>query len=81
MAVTLDVNEFGLRMQTTEPFEVGSRNRFNIALEEDVIHALGRIVHVCKALNGTYEIGVEFLEITAGEIEKIRAYISRKAKT
>ena len=78
MAVTLDVNEFGLRMQATEPFAVGTRNRFNIALEEDVIRALGRIVHVSKVLNGTFEIGVEFLEITAGEIEKIRTYCAKK---
>ena len=79
MAVTLDVNEFGLRMQSTRTFSVGTRNRFNIALEEEVIHALGRVVHVAKVLNGTFEIGVEFLEISAGEIEKIRRYLSKKA--
>ncbi len=78
MAVTLDVNEFGLRMQTTDPFDVGSRYRFSVALEEEVIQAVGRIVHISQALNGTYEIGVEFLDIDSDEIERIRAYMARR---
>ena len=39
---------------------------------------MGRIVHISQALNGTYEIGVEFLDIDSNEIEKIRAYMARR---
>jgi len=78
MAVTLDVNEFGLRMQSTERFEIGERFRFSIALEEDVIQAVGRVVHVTETLNSTFEIGVEFLDIAAPQIERIRKYMAAR---
>jgi len=78
MGVTLDINEFGLRMQSIEKFEVGVRYVFSIALEDDVIQATGRVVHCGKTLNDTYESGVEFLEIGAREIERIRAFVARR---
>jgi len=78
MGVTLDINEFGLRMQSRESFDVGTRYIFSIALEDEVIQAAGRIVHTALALNDTFENGVEFLEIGAAEIEKIRAFVARR---
>lgn len=74
MAVTLDLNEYGIRLQTTESFALGDRFRFSIALKDEVVTATGRIVHVAEALNETYEVGIEFLQISAEDIDKVRRY-------
>lgn len=79
MAVTLDLNEFGLRLQSQQKFAVGDRFRFSIALREEIVSATGRVVHVAQALNGTYEAGVEFLQISAEDIDRIRTYIKSRA--
>jgi len=82
VGVTLDVNEFGLRVQATEPMPLGESFRFSIALRDEVIHAVGKIVHIERALNGTFEMGIEFLEIPAGDIERIQRFLSlRKSET
>ena len=77
MAVTLDLNEFGARIQTTEPFASGERFRFSIALKEDVVSAVGRIVHTVAALNGTFEVGIEFLEVCPEDAARIRRFCAR----
>ena len=74
LAVTLDLNEFGLRFQTTERLKVGTRYRLGIALEDQVVNAVGRIVHVSRALNDTFEAGVEFLDVAPRDVERIRRY-------
>jgi hypothetical protein len=79
MAVTLDINEFGLRAQTTAEMKLGGRYRFTVALEEELAVATGRVVHSSQALNGTYEIGVEFLQISLDDINRIRAFLKRRS--
>lgn len=78
MAVTLDLNEYGLRMQSSERFALGDRFRFSVALRDEVVTATGRVVHVAEALNGTFEIGVEFLQISAEDIERVRSYLKER---
>ena len=74
MAVTLDLNEFGVRVQSIDPYEEGDRYRFSIALQDEIVSATGRIAHVTRVLNGTYEVGIEFLQISAKDIDRIRKY-------
>jgi len=50
-----------------------------VALENAVITALGRVVHVTEVLNGTFETGVEFLEISGDDIERIRRYVATRS--
>ncbi|MEZ6194291.1 MAG: PilZ domain-containing protein [Planctomycetota bacterium] len=78
VGVTIDMNEFGIKVQATEPMVLGERFRFRLALHEEVVQATGQIVHVGRCLNGTYEMGVEFLEISARDIGKIRDYLGAK---
>jgi c-di-GMP-binding flagellar brake protein YcgR len=72
LSVTLDISEFGVKVQATEPLNVGDCYRFSIALGNEIVAVTGKVVHVTQVLNGTYEHGVEFLEISARDIEKIR---------
>ena len=79
LGVTLDINEFGLRVQSTEAMPLGERFRFSVALGDDVFEAIGQVVHVGRALNGTFEMGIEFLEVSARCAEIIRRYVETKA--
>ncbi|MEE9391531.1 MAG: PilZ domain-containing protein [Planctomycetota bacterium] len=78
LGVTIDMNEFGVKVQSTDPMPLGERFRFKLALKEEVVEATGQVVHVGRCLNGTFEMGIEFLEISAQGIEKIRAHLSEK---
>lgn len=80
LGVTLDLNEFGLKVQSQEPIPLGERFSFSIALRDEVVRATGRVVHVGRALNGTYEMGIEFVNMSARNIEKLRRHLEdRKA--
>jgi hypothetical protein len=82
LGVTLDLNEFGLRAQVASEMKLGGRYRFTLALEEDLAAATGRVVHVARTLNSTFEIGVEFLQISMEDITRVRSYLRRrKGKT
>jgi c-di-GMP-binding flagellar brake protein YcgR len=75
LGVTIDINEFGIKIQSTEPMPLGERFRFRVALCEEVVQATGQVVHVNRCLNSTFEMGVEFLEISARDIAKIRDFL------
>jgi hypothetical protein len=77
--VTLDLNEFGVRVQYTTSFSIGDRYRFSIAIGDELVEAVGRVVQVSQALNGTYEAGIEFLEVSERAVEVIRRH-TRKAR-
>jgi hypothetical protein len=77
LGVTLDLNEFGVRVQYVSPFAIGDRYRFSIAIGDDLVETVGRVVHVAQALNGTYETGIEFLEVSERAVEVIRRHARR----
>jgi hypothetical protein len=79
IGVTLDLNEFGVRVQYVDPFAIGDRYRFSIAIGDELVEAVGRVVHVSQALNGTYEAGIEFLEVSERAVEIIRRH-NRKVR-
>lgn len=74
LSVTLDINEFGMRLQATEPMGLGERYRFSVAIGDELVEVVGQVVHVNRALNGTFEMGVEILEISAKNIERLKAH-------
>jgi hypothetical protein len=77
LGVTLDLNEFGVRVQYVKSFSVGDRYRFSIAIGDELVEAIGRVVHVSQALNGTWEAGIEFLEVGERAVEVIRRHRRR----
>jgi hypothetical protein len=74
VGVTLDLNEFGVRVQYAGPFIIGDRFRFSIGIGDELVEAIGRVVHVSQALNGTYEAGIEFLEVSERAVDVIRRH-------
>lgn len=81
LGVTLDVSEYGLRIQATDPLILGERYRFSLALGDNVVTATGQIVHIGRIPNNTFEMGVEFVEITVSAIEAIRSFLSARPST
>ncbi len=77
LGVTLDLNEFGIKVQASEPIPLGERFRFSLAVGDEVIEATGKVVHINRALNGTFEMGIEFVEIYARYIEAIRRHVEK----
>lgn len=75
MAVTLDLNEFGLKVQCNQPMPLGELFRFSVALGDDLLDATGEVVHISRVLNGTFEMGIEFVDITPGNVSMIRDYV------
>ncbi|HGY91298.1 MAG TPA: PilZ domain-containing protein [Planctomycetes bacterium] len=80
IAVSIDLNEFGLKLQSTEPIPLGEKYRFSVALGDDLVDAVGKVVHVERALNGTFEMGVEFIEIYARHIETIKKHVADRSE-
>ena len=76
IGVTLDLSEFGLKIQCTDPLVLGERFRFSLALGDTVVEAMGQVVHITRIPNNTYEMGIEFVEISVGAIETIRTFLS-----
>lgn len=79
LGVSLDMNEFGIRLQATEPIPLGERYRFCLAIGDEIVEALGQVVHLQRALNGTFEMGIEFLEISARHIETLRRHAAARS--
>ncbi len=81
LGVTLDLNEFGIKVQASEAIPLGERFRFSLAVGNEVIEATGKVVHIGRALNGTFEMGIEFVEIYARHIEAIRRHIENQNRS
>ena len=77
IGVTLDLNEFGVRVQYAISFSIGDRYRFSIAIGDELVEVVGRVVQVSQALNGTFEAGIEFLEVSERAVEVIRRHTRR----
>jgi hypothetical protein len=62
MGRTLNVSESGIRLETHLSVEIGSQLLLSIGLEDDVVDITGRVVHSTQNDQGSYELGVQFIE-------------------
>ncbi len=75
LGVTLDLSEFGLKIQCTAPLILSERFRFSLALGDIVVEATGQVVHIARIPNDTFEMGIEFVEISVSAIGAIRSFL------
>lgn len=59
---TMDISETGVRLETPGHLCIDDRVRLEIAVEETVVNATGRVVHAARR-GDLIEAGVEFLVI------------------
>lgn len=78
LGVTLDLSEFGLKIQCTDPLILGERFRFSLALGDTVVEAMGQVVHIARIPNNTFEMGIEFVEISVSAIGAIRSFLETR---
>ena len=62
MGRTLNVSETGILIETPARLEVGQRLCVTVAVEDDVIEMIGRVMRVVENADGIINAGVEFVE-------------------
>lgn len=62
MGRTLNVSETGILIETPARLEVGQRICVSVAVEDDVIEMIGRVMRVTVNEDGNVNAGVEFVE-------------------
>jgi len=71
MAKTKDISRNGVSIESRTPFEADARVDLTIALTNELIKTEGVVRNVTKTDENTYNIGIEFTEITDAEIEML----------
>ena len=71
MALAKDISKTGVLLENRVGFDVDAQVDLAIALTEEILNVKG-IVRNSQLINeNTYQIGIEFLEITEDEISKL----------
>ena len=71
MALAKDISKSGVLLENRIGFDIGAKVDLAIALTEELLNVKG-IVRNCQLLNeNTYQIGIEFLEISEDEVTKL----------
>lgn len=75
LSSSVDLSEGGLRMTTRDPLEKGDVLELEFAIDEKIVKADARVVHVEEVKH--YLVGFHFEGVAAEEQEKLRAYLLR----
>ncbi|PLX77946.1 MAG: hypothetical protein C0614_09185 [Desulfuromonas sp.] len=67
LARTLNVSENGLRLETGQFLEPGSRLRITLGLDEDLVQVVGRVMHAEPETDELASAGVMFVEFSEEE--------------
>ena len=60
---TIDVSETGVRLETPHPLGIDDKVRLEIAIEETLVSAQGRVVRVMRT-GALIEVGIDFTMIS-----------------
>jgi c-di-GMP-binding flagellar brake protein YcgR len=72
---TVDLSQGGIRMTTREPLDEGEVLELEFAIDDQMVKADARVVHVQEVKH--YVIGFQFEGLAPEEQEKIRHYLER----
>lgn len=75
MGRTLNVSESGILLETHVSLPPQTLVSLTIGMEEEIIDIKGTAIYAQKTDEGTYEIGIEFLEIHAAELTVLHKFI------
>ena len=71
MALAKDVSKSGVLLENRSGFDVGSDVDLAIALSEEILNVKGIVRNSKKIADNTFQIGIEFSEITEEELTKL----------
>jgi len=71
MALAKDVGKSGVLLENRSGFDVGSKVDLAVALSEEILDVKGIVRNSKKIDDNTYQIGIEFSEISEEELTKL----------
>lgn len=81
MGRTLNVSECGILIETYFPIDLKSIVSLTIAIENELVHLNGKVIHHKAGKEGMYETGVEFLDADEPAMQSIRKILELFEKT
>ncbi len=75
MGRTLNVSEAGILLETHVPLDPETIVSLTIGIEEQIIDIKGTTVYSTKNDEGSYETGIEFVDIQAAELTVLQKFI------
>ena len=75
MGRTLNVSASGILLETHVPLDPTFTVSLTIGIEEQIIDIKGNAIYSKKNDEGSYETGIEFLDIQAAELTVLRKFI------
>ncbi len=75
MGRTLNLSESGILLETHFPISEEHHVVLSIGLGEDLVDLRGRPVHVRATGQGTYEIGIEFVDPGQAALRAVRQFV------
>jgi hypothetical protein len=75
MGRTLNVSESGILLETHAPLDPKTFVSLTIGMEEQIIDIKGTAIYSQESDGGSYETGIEFLDIEAAELTVLRKFI------
>jgi hypothetical protein len=74
---SIDLSQGGVTIQTHRFFAVNSRLEMVIALEERLIRAKGKVVHIREVAKDLYDVGVCFIGIGDADQQALAAFFRK----
>jgi hypothetical protein len=71
MALARNISKSGVQLENRTSFDVGSKIDLSIALTDELIKVRGNVRNVNEINDNSYQIGVEFEDLSEEEIEKL----------
>ncbi len=69
----------GLMFESDNPLVIGETYFLTLSLDEDTLRLKGRVLYANKLRQGPYRIGMEYIDITEEEREKLTISYMRRA--
>ncbi len=79
MGRTLNLSLSGILLETFFPIASAHTVLLSVGLEDEVVDLRGRAVHLRTQKQGVYEVGIEFLELTAEAQEVLKRFLATLA--
>jgi len=82
MGATQNISLGGVMIRIAEDgaFPPGTRIELEIDIDDEVISALGRIVHIKAVEHGFYDVGIQFIKVSDEDLEKLKAFFRRRGR-
>ncbi|NOZ24343.1 MAG: PilZ domain-containing protein [Planctomycetes bacterium] len=78
MGRTLDISEGGILLEAQQHFPLLSQIDFGVALGDEIIDAKGKVIHLSQKEDGKIHMGIQFVEMSEPDKEKLREYCRKK---